>query len=99
MNHDSALVPSVTDLTDVSPGQGRSAFDPLQLIVDPAGALEAARRIEATCRSGLRFFSDFRRVRSLDELDAAEIESDAELVEDNYSPFDSGFDPDFSRRL
>jgi len=99
MNHDSALVPSVTDLTDVSPCQGRSAFDPLQLIVDPAGALEAARRMEATCRSGLRFFSDFRRVRSLDELDAAEIESDAELVEDNYSPFDSGFDPDFSRRL
>ena len=99
MNYDSALVPSVTDLTDASPGQGHSAFDPLQLIVDPAGALEAARRMEATCRSGLRFFSDFRRVRSLDELDAVELDGDAELVEDTYSPFDSGFDPDFSRRL
>ena len=52
MNYDTALVPSVTDLTDAGPGQGRSAFDPLQLIVDPAGALEAARRMEATCRSG-----------------------------------------------
>ncbi len=99
MNYDTALVPSVTDLTDADPGQDCSVFDPLQLIVDPAGALEAARRMEATCRSGLRFFSDFRRVRSLDELDAAGLDSDAELVEDNYSAFDSGFDPDFSRRL
>ena len=99
MNYDTARVPSVTDLTDAGPGHGRSAFDPLQLIVDPAGALEAARRMEATCRSGLRFFSDFRRVRSLDELDAVELDGDAELVEDTYSPFDSGFDPDFSRRL
>ena len=76
-----------------------STLDPIQLIVDPAAALEAARRMETSCRNGLRFFSDFRRVRPLDELDAAELDGDAELIDDPYSSFDSAFDPGFARRL
>jgi hypothetical protein len=86
-------------LLEAHPSEVASPVDALALIIDPERALNAARRMELSCRNGLRFYSDFRRVRSLDELDAAEVDSDAELVEDNYSPFDSGFDPDFSRRL
>jgi len=100
MTHDTTLVSGVTDTAEPALGFGGDAFDPLRLIVDPALALEAARRMEVSCRSGLRFFSDFRRVRPLDELDAAELEGDAEIVEDDgYSAFDSSFDPRFARRL
>ena len=73
--------------------------DPLAMIVDPEPALDAARRMQASCRSGLRFFSDFRRVRSLDQLDLADEEAEGELVEDGFASFDSGFDPGFARRL
>ena len=94
MSYDTSLV------TTQSPaGAASTAQDPIQLIVDPAAALEAARRMEASCRNGLRFFSDFRRVRPLDELDAAELDGDAELIDDSYSAFDSTFDPGFARRL
>lgn len=100
MTHDTTLVSGASDTAEPALGFGGDAFDPLRLIVDPALALEAARRMEVSCRSGLRFFSDFRRVRSLDELDAAELEGDAEIVEDDgYSAFDSSFDPRFARRL
>jgi hypothetical protein len=72
------------------------AGDPLALITHPERALDAARRMEANCRNGLRFYSDFRRVRSLDE---------APLGDDPFEVFDDGsypvvpeFDPAFSRR-
>lgn len=84
-----------------------SALGALQLIVDPAAALDAARRMESSCRNGLRFFSDFRRVRPLDSLDDEALDLDAEIVDDGYpaldsSPFDAifemPFDPGFARR-
>ena len=71
----------------------------LQWIVDPAAALDAARRMESSCRNGLRFFSDYRRVRPLDMLDEGEIDPDAEVVEDGFTPLDYAFDPGFARRL
>lgn len=83
------------------------ALGALQMIADPAAAIEAARRMEASCRTGLRFFSDFRRVRPLDSFDPQALDQDAELVDDGYpdlegSPFDvvyeSVFDPAFIRR-
>lgn len=76
------------------------ALGALQMIADPAAALEAARRMEANCRTGLRFFSDFRRVRPLDAFDSQAFDQDAELVDDGYpdlegSPFDAVFEPAF----
>lgn len=85
------------DFVDHDP-RGVSA-DPLAMIVDPEPALDAARRMQASCRSGLRFFSDFRRVRSLDQLELADEEAEGELVDDGFTPFDSSFDPSFARRL
>ncbi|MFM8546895.1 MAG: hypothetical protein ACKODB_04675 [Betaproteobacteria bacterium] len=88
----------------VSPDPAGNPLSALQMIVDPAAALQAARRMEASCRSGLRFFSDFRRVRPLDSFDPDALELDAELVDDGYpalesSPFDSLFEPRFDPRF
>jgi hypothetical protein len=99
MTHETSFGSSPAEFADPAQGPVGGALHPLLLIVDPDRALEAARRMEANCRSGLRFFSDFRRVRPLDELDAAELEADTELIEDGYSAFDSRFDPHFSRRI
>ena len=99
MTHDTTFAPSIAETSDTALGPANSVLHPLSLIVDPERALEAARRMEASCRSGLRFFSDFRRVRPLDELDAAELDVDAELIDDGYSAFDTSFDPRFARRM
>lgn len=76
---------------------------PLSLIADPQRALEAARRMELRCRSGLRFYSDFRRVRSLDDLPEGEdLDEGFELYEElprlSAPAFEAVFDPAFSRR-
>lgn len=90
---------TITVQTLATDGAAAAAFDPIQLIVDPAAALEAARRMEANSRIGLRFFSDFRRVRPLDELSAEELEGDAELIDDSYPGFGAAaFNPEFIRR-
>lgn len=82
----------------------QSLPDSLLLIVDPSLALEAARRMEANCRNGLRFFSDFRRVRPLDSfvldedgeaLEGAEDALEFEPPEDRFNP---RLDPALSRR-
>ncbi len=99
MTHDTTFAPPVAEPSDVALAKAGGVLHPLLLIVDPERALEAARRMEASCRNGLRFFSDFRRVRPLDELDAAELDIDAEVIEDGYSAFDTSFDPRFARRM
>jgi len=99
MTHETAFVPGMADTSDATLGPAAGMLDPLSLIVAPERALEAARRMEASCRNGLRFFSDFRRVRPLDDLDATEFDADTEIVEDTYSAFDASFDPRFARRL
>ncbi len=72
---------------------------PLSMIAHPQRALDAARRMELNCRSGLRFYSDFRRVRSLDELPEGEDGDDGfELFEDPARVAAPAFDPAFSRR-
>jgi len=75
------------------------AIGPLSMIAHPQRALDAARRMELNCRSGLRFYSDFRRVRSLDELPEGEDSDDGfELFEDPGRAVAPAFDPAFSRR-
>jgi hypothetical protein len=75
------------------------ASGPLSMIAHPQLALDAARRMELNCRSGLRFYSDFRRVRSLDELPEGDDGDDGfELFEDPARAVVPAFDPAFSRR-
>ena len=88
MNHES--VQGFEDQGAVESASG--AAQALQMIVDPAAALDAARRMEMNCRSGIRFFSDFRRVRPLDSMETEEVDHDAELVDDGYPRFDQYFD-------
>ena len=97
MSQDLSLSVQADFAADHVPSGGHP--DPLSMIVDPEPALDAARRMEVSCRSGLRFFSDFRRVRSLDQLDLTAEDVEAELVEDGFASFDGGFDPGFARRL
>lgn len=98
----------VSDDEPAIPNQGsdheQSLPDSLLLIVDPSLALEAARRMEANCRNGLRFFSDFRRVRPLDSfvldedgetLEGTDDVLEFEPLEDRFNP---RFDPALSRR-
>jgi hypothetical protein len=99
--------PVVSDDEPAMPNQGsdheQPSPDSLLLIVDPSLALEAARRMEANCRNGLRFFSDFRRVRPLDSfqldedgeaLEGADDVPEFEAPEDRFNP---RFDPALSR--
>ena len=94
MNYEPSLAAEHIAASD----SGAGSAGALHWIVDPAAALDAARRMEASCRSGLRFFSDFRRVRPLDTLEADELDPDAEVVDDGFSPFEYAFDPEFTRR-
>jgi hypothetical protein len=52
--------------------------------------------MEANCRSGLRFYSDFRRVRALDEVPLGD--DPFEVFDDPAYPVGPEFDPAFSRR-
>lgn len=77
-----------------------SPEDPLALITHPERALDAARRMAVSCRSGLRFYSDFRRVRSLDDIPEGEAGDDSfEVFDDLGQTGSTGFDPAFSRRV
>jgi hypothetical protein len=77
--------------------EGSPSADPLALITHPERAIDAARRMEASCRNGLRFYSDFRRVRALDEVSGGD---DAfEAFDDPAYPVGADFDPSFSRRF
>ena len=84
--------------TDSQPtGESKQSVDPLALITHPERAIDAARRMEASCRNGLRFYSDFRRVRALDEVSGGD---DAfEAFDDPAYPVGADFDPSFSRRF
>lgn len=90
-------------ITQGQPEQAPSEPDSLSAFVDPSRSLEAARRMEANCRSGLRFFSDFRRVRPLDSF----TQEDEESFDGSDEAFELGdtdsrrglrFDPMFARR-
>jgi hypothetical protein len=94
MNYEPSFAAESIATTD----NGAGSTGALHWIVDPAAALDAARRMEANCRSGLRFFSDFRRVRPLDTLEADDLDPDAEVVDDGFSPFEYAFNPEFARR-
>ena len=84
--------------TDSQPtGESKPSVDPLALITHPERAIDAARRMEANCRSGLRFYSDFRRVRALDEVPVGDDPFDA--FDDPAYPAGADFDPAFSRRF
>jgi hypothetical protein len=92
-NERTASTPSEHDLTPSSAALG----DPLALIAHPEPALDAARRMEASCRNGLRFYSDFRRVRALDEVPPGD--DPFEGFDDPAYPVGAEFDPAFSRRF
>jgi hypothetical protein len=83
-------------LLEAHPSEVASPVDALALIIDPERALNAARRMELSCRNGLRFYSDFRRVRSLDEV--TDEDDPIEIFDDSAYSNRSDFDPAFSRR-
>ncbi len=88
-----ASTPTECDPTTLTDQPG----DPLALITHPERALDAARRMEANCRNGLRFYSDFRRVRALDEVPPGD--DPFEVFDDPAYPAGPEFDPAFSRRF
>ena len=83
--------------------QAPSEPESFSAFVDPSRSLEAARRMEANCRIGLRFFSDFRRVKPLDSLtpeddDLIEVGDDVFELDNTDRRDGLRFDPMFARR-
>ncbi|MEN9773276.1 MAG: hypothetical protein RL322_346 [Pseudomonadota bacterium] len=96
---DMSILSRTPDLPADTPPATTLPDDPLALITHPERALDAARRMAAHCRNGLRFYSDFRRVRALDEIPEGEEGDEAFEVYDELShPDGASFDPAFRRR-
>jgi len=96
---DMSILPCTADFLADTPSASPPPDDPLALITHPERALDAARRMAAHCRNGLRFYSDFRRVRALDEIPEGEEGDEAFELYDELAHTDRAtFDPAFRRR-
>jgi len=94
-----SILPRTTDLLADPLSTSPLPEDPLALITHPERALDAARRMAAHCRNGLRFYSDFRRVRALDEIPEGDEGDEAfELYDESVQIDRATFDPAFRRR-